>query len=56
MASSPSDPFNADLIRELGGIGQPCPLPYGDAVFMGVWEGGEGGEGAGGAEAPDRHG
>ena len=41
VASSPSDPFNQDLIHHLGGLGQPCPLPYGDAVFMGVWEDGE---------------
>ena len=40
VASSTRDPFNNDLLRELGGIGQPSPLPYGDAVFMGYWEGG----------------
>ena len=38
VASSPADPFNEPIIRALGEIAQPFPLPYGDAIFEGYWE------------------
>jgi ERCC4-type nuclease len=38
VASSPSDPFNQDLLPYIGGLAQPYPLQYGDINFFGVWE------------------
>ena len=38
IASSNQDPYNAPLITALGGLGIPYPLPYGDVVFVGLWE------------------
>ena len=42
IASSPSDPYNEPLLRALGSLARPFPLPYGDAIFDAYWEGAEG--------------
>ena len=40
IANSNADPFNQALVEALGPLAQPVALPYGDAVFVGLWEGG----------------
>ena len=40
VANSNADPFNQALVDALGpSLAQPLPLPYGDAVFTGLWTG-----------------
>ena len=38
VANSNSDPFNQALVDALGDMAQPIPLPYGDALYVGLWE------------------
>ena len=40
IANSAADPFNQALVDALGDLALPTALPYGDALFVGVWEGG----------------
>ena len=37
VANSNADPFNQALVDALGPIAQPADLPYGDAIFVGLW-------------------